>query len=39
METLRRAGIRELRQGQRVRVRAGDGPKGELAAEIALVES
>ncbi len=38
METLRRSGIRELRQGQRVRVRAGDGPKGELAAEITLVD-
>jgi CspA family cold shock protein len=38
METLRRCGIRELRQGQRVRVRAGDGPKGELAAEIVLVD-
>jgi len=39
METLRRYGIRELRQGQHVRVRVGDGPKGELAAEIALVDS
>lgn len=38
METLRRCGIRELRQGQRVRVRAGDGPKGELAAEITVVD-
>lgn len=38
METLRRHGIRELRQGQRVRVRAGDGPKGELAAEITILE-
>jgi CspA family cold shock protein len=38
METLRRYGIRELRQGQRVRVRAGDGPKGELAAEITVVD-
>jgi len=38
METLRRYGIRELRQGQRVRVRAGDGPKGELAAEITILE-
>lgn len=37
METLRRYGIRELRQGQRVTVRVGDGPKGELAAEIALL--
>lgn len=39
METLRRYGIRELRQGQHVRVRVGDGPKGELAAEIAVVDS
>src|SRR5271170_8431845 len=38
METLRRCGIRELRQGQRVTVRAGDGPKGELAAEITILE-
>ena len=38
METLRRSGIRELRQGQQVRVRSGDGPKGELAAEIILVD-
>jgi CspA family cold shock protein len=38
METLRRYGIRELRPGQRVRVRVGAGPKGELAAEIALVD-
>lgn len=38
METLRRNGIRELRQGQRVRVRTGDGPKGELAAEVVLVD-
>lgn len=39
METLRRFGVRELRQGQRVRVRTGNGPKGELAAEIAILES
>lgn len=38
METLRRYGIRELFQGQRVKVRAGDGPKGELAAEITVVD-
>lgn len=37
METLRRYGIRELVQGQRVRVRTGDGPKGELAAEIMVL--
>lgn len=36
METLRRCGIRELRQGQHVHVRVGEGPKGELAAEIVV---
>ena len=39
METLRRSGVRELRQGQRVRVRVGDGPKGELAAEVVILDS
>jgi CspA family cold shock protein len=39
METLRRSGIRELFPGQRVRVRAGDGPKGQLAAEITVLEA
>jgi CspA family cold shock protein len=39
METLRRYGIRELLQGQRVRVRTGDGPKGELAAEITVLDA
>ena len=34
METLRRLGLRELQQGQRVQVRYGAGPKGLLAAEI-----
>ncbi len=38
IETLRRASIRELRQGQRVRVRTGEGPKGELAAEVILLD-
>ena len=38
METLRRSGIRELRQGQRVRVRTGDGPKGELAADVIILD-
>jgi len=38
METLRRYGIRELKQGQRVRVRTGEGPKGELAAEITILD-
>jgi cold shock protein len=39
METLRRNGLRELRQGQRVSVRVGDGPKGELAAEVTVLDS
>jgi cold shock protein len=39
METLRRNGIRELHQGDKVRVRVGDGPKGELAAEITILDS
>lgn len=39
METLRRNGVRELRQGQRVSVRVGDGPKGELAAEVTVLEN
>jgi cold shock protein len=34
METLRRAGLTELREGQLVRFRLGDGPKGDLAAEV-----
>ena len=34
METLRRAGLNELREGQPLRFRVGDGPKGELAAEV-----
>jgi CspA family cold shock protein len=38
METLRRNGIRELQEGQKVRIRVGDGPKGELAAEITVLE-
>jgi CspA family cold shock protein len=36
METLRRCNIAELREGQVVKVRLGDGGKGELAAHIAL---
>ena len=39
METLRRCNMRELHEGQRVRVRVGDGPKGELVAEISLLDS
>lgn len=38
METLRRYGIRELHPGQRVKVRAGDGPKGQLAAEVEILD-
>jgi len=38
METLRRYGIRELHPGQRVRVRAGAGPKGQLAAEVEILD-
>ena len=34
METLRRFGLTELRPGQVVLVRYGDGPKGLMAAEI-----
>ena len=34
METLRRFGITELRQGQSVLVRFGNGPKGLMAAEV-----
>jgi CspA family cold shock protein len=34
METLRRFGLTELRPGQTVLVRFGDGPKGLMAAEI-----
>lgn len=39
METLRRCNVRELYEGQRVRVRVGDGPKGELVAEISVLDS
>jgi CspA family cold shock protein len=38
MEVLRDGGIAELREGQKVRFRAGLGPKGELAAELELDE-
>jgi CspA family cold shock protein len=34
METLRRAGLSALRQGQALRFRVGTGPKGELAADV-----
>jgi cold shock CspA family protein len=38
METLRRCNIVELREGQNVTVRLGDGPKGDIAAHIVLVK-
>jgi CspA family cold shock protein len=37
METLRRCNVRELQEGQKVKVRVGDGPKGELVADIAVI--
>jgi cold shock protein len=39
METLRRCNVHELSEGQRVKVRVGDGPKGELVAEISVLDS
>jgi CspA family cold shock protein len=36
METLRQSGIGELREGQKIRFRIGNSPKGELAAELEL---
>jgi CspA family cold shock protein len=39
METLRRCNIRELHEGQSVQVRVGDGPKGEMVAEISLTDN
>jgi CspA family cold shock protein len=39
METLRRCRINDVQEGQRVQVRIGDGPKGELVADIAILES
>ncbi|GJE28195.1 cold-shock protein [Methylobacterium organophilum] len=38
METLRRFGIAELKPGEQVLVRYGDGSKGAMAAEVRLVE-
>lgn len=38
METLRRFGLMELRPGQEVLVRYGDGPKGLMAAEVRPVD-
>jgi CspA family cold shock protein len=39
METLRRYGIAELRPGESLLVRFGDGPKGLMAAEVRPLES
>ena len=39
IETLRRCNVRELAEGQNVKVRVGDGPKGELVADIAVLGS
>lgn len=39
METLRRFGIAELRPGQWVLVRWGNGPKGQMAADIRLADA
>ena len=39
METLRRYGIAELKPGERVFVRFGDGSKGLMAAEVRLAEA
>lgn len=39
METLRRFQLRDLHEGQKVRVRVGDGPRGELVAEIAVLDN
>lgn len=39
METLRRYGIAELKPGEEVLVRFGDGPKGLMAAEVRLADS
>lgn len=39
METLRRYGIAELKPGERVFVRFGDGPKGLMAAEVRMADS
>jgi cold shock protein len=36
MGTLRRCNVGELQEGQKVKVRVGDGPKGDLVADITL---
>jgi CspA family cold shock protein len=37
METLRRCSMAELREGQNVTVRLGDGTKGDIAAHVSLI--
>jgi CspA family cold shock protein len=37
METLRRCNVGALHEGQNVRVRVGDGPRGELVADISVL--
>jgi CspA family cold shock protein len=37
METLRRCNVGELAEGQKVQVRVGDGPEGEMVADIAVL--
>jgi CspA family cold shock protein len=39
METLRRYGIAELRPGESLLVRFGDGPKGLMAAEVRALDA
>ena len=39
METLRRYGIAELKPGDRVLVRFGDGSKGLMAAEVRMADT
>ena len=39
METLRRYGIAELKPGESLLVRFGDGPKGLMAAEVRRLEA
>jgi CspA family cold shock protein len=38
METLRRCDVGELREGQHVVFRVGQGPKGEIAADVTLTQ-
>ena len=38
ISAVERAGMRTLKEGQKVKVRVGDGPKGELVADIAVLD-